>query len=110
MSKNYKFSQLDITERFDDHANLKSEDWVITSPLIFTIDPVEGTKMGLVSPEAPADEIYQRAVNMSRIRNSMDNKEDGVYCPICHKANVDLKKLNTPCPTCGRSLLRFGWD
>ncbi len=79
-------------------------------PLISTIDPVEGIKMGLVSPEAPDDEIYKRAASMSRIRENVNNSEDGVYCPICHRANVDLGKLGTPCPTCGRPLLRFGWD
>jgi hypothetical protein len=33
----------------------------------------------------------------------------GVYCPVCHIANVDLGRLRTPCPQCGRPLLKFGW-
>lgn len=110
MNLKYKFSQLDITEKFDDRCQLKPEDWIRTTPLISTLDPIEGIKMGLVSPEAPDDEVYERAVKMSRIRDSVNNPEDGVYCPICHKANIELKKLGTPCPTCGRLLLRFGWD
>jgi hypothetical protein len=110
MAENYKFSQLDITERFNDRTNLKSEVWIRTVPLISTIDPIEGIKMGLMSPEAPDEQIYDKAVNMSRIREGMGNSEDGVYCPICHHANMDIKKLGTPCPTCGRPLLRFGWD
>ncbi len=110
MNVNYKFSQLDITEQLDDRSHLKLEDWIRTTPLISTLDPIEGIKMGLVSPEAPPDEVYERAVKMSRIRNSVNNPEDGIYCPICHKASIDLQKLGTPCPTCNRPLLRFGWD
>ena len=67
-------------------------------------------QLHLVSPEAPDDEVYQRALNMSRVRDRIGNPDDGVYCPICHKANIDLDKLGTPCPTCSRPLLRFGWD
>ena len=106
----YKFSQLDVTEHFDDRDRLTVDDWIKTIPLISTLDPIQGSKMGLVSPEAPDDEVYKRALNMSLARGKVGDPKDGVYCPISHMANIDLKKLGTPCPKCGRPLLRFGWD
>ena len=50
------------------------------------------------------------ASKLSQVRESIPIPNDGVYCPICHIANIELAKLRTPCPKCGRALLKFGWD
>jgi hypothetical protein len=57
-----------------------------------------------------ADEIYRVASRLSALRESIPIPNDGVYCPVCHIANIDLGRLRTPCPQCGRALLKFGWD
>ena len=101
------FSQVDITERFDDHTRLGKEDWIPTVPLNSKIDPQEAT--GLPPQDAEPDEIYQIASALSELRESIPIPDDGVYCPICHIANRELEKLRTPCPQCGRQLLKFGW-
>ena len=59
---------------------------------------------------ADADEIYRVASKLSVLRESIPVPNDGVYCPVCHIANLNLGKLRTPCPQCGRGLLKFGWD
>ncbi|MFN9986109.1 MAG: hypothetical protein ACK52S_11200 [Pirellula sp.] len=101
------FSQLDITERFDDDKSLSHEDWIETTPLNRRIpDPVAS---GLPSVDADCDEIYRIALTMSELRESIPIDGDGVYCPICHIANIEIEKLRTPCPKCGRGLLKFGW-
>lgn len=101
------FSQLDVTERFDDDKSLKPEDWIETTPLNRRIpDPVES---GLPSVDADCDQIYRIASAMSELRESIPIQGDGVYCPICHIANIEIEKLRTPCPRCGRELLKFGW-
>jgi hypothetical protein len=66
--------------------------------------------VGLPSLAADADEIYRIASALSAIRESLPLERDGVYCPVCHIANIDRSKLRTPCPKCGRALLQFGWD
>lgn len=101
------FTQLDITERFDDHQRLAKDDWISTTPMNATIPNPESS--GLPSPDADAEEVYRVASEMSAIRESLLIPDDGVYCPICHIANTDLGKLRTPCPKCGRELLKFGW-
>jgi len=101
------FSQLDITDRFDDHSKLSAEEWISTTPLNTSIPDPEAS--GLPSPEANDDEVYQVASALSELRESIPIPDDGVYCPICHIANVDLGKLRLPCPQCGRPLLKFGW-
>jgi len=102
------FSQLDITERFDDNRNLGADDWISTTPLNATIKNPESA--GLPLPGADAEAVYRIASKLSALRESIPIPNDGVYCPICHIANVDLGKLRTPCPKCGRALLKFGWD
>jgi hypothetical protein len=100
------YSQLDITERFDDHLHLKPEDWIATVPLNKSVPRGKG----LPPVDATADGIYRAAARLSQIRESIAVPNDGVYCPVCHVANIQLAKLRTPCPKCGRPLLRFGWD
>ncbi len=102
------FSQLDITESFGDNARLKPEDWISTVPLNKTTP--NGQAMGLPSIDASDEEVYQAASKLSQLREPIRIPSDGVYCPICHIANIDLAKLRTPCPKCGRALLKFGWD
>ncbi len=53
------------------------------------------------------EEVYRRASSLSELRESIPIDGDGVYCPICHIANIDLGKLRTPCPRCGRGLLNL---
>jgi hypothetical protein len=101
------FSQLDITERFDDDQTLGMDDWIATTPLNSRIpDPVSS---GLPSLDADHEVVYRTALAMSELRESIPITGDGVYCPICHIANIDIAKLRTPCPKCGRGLLKFGW-
>jgi hypothetical protein len=102
-----RFSQLDFTERFDDDARLDADEWISTTPLNTKITNPE--RQGLPAPEAAADEVFRIASELSTIRESIPVPNDGVYCPICHIANIDLAKLRTPCPRCGRPLLKFGW-
>jgi hypothetical protein len=102
------YSQLDITERFGDNERLRPDDWISTSPLN-KMTP-GGQVSGLPPIEATNEEVYAVAEGMSQIRESIPIPNDGVYCPICHIANVQIAKLRTPCPKCGRPLLKFGWD
>ena len=101
------FSQVDITERFDDNRRLGKDEWISTTALNETIRNPESA--GLPSPGADSEEVYRVASKLSALRESIPVPDDGVYCPICHIANVDLGKLRTPCPKCGRELLKFGW-
>jgi hypothetical protein len=101
------FSQADTTERFDDNLRLGMEDWITTTPSNLTIKNPE--LAGLPPSGAGPEEVYQVASKLSELRESILIPSDGVYCPICHIANIDLRKLRTPCPQCGRALLKFGW-
>ena len=102
------YSQADITESFGDAARLGPDDWVPTVPLnASTPDP---GSMGLPAAGAGPDEVYRVASTLSALRESVPVPNDGVYCPVCHIANVNLGRLRTPCPQCGRPLLKFGWD
>jgi hypothetical protein len=105
--KTISFSQLDITERFDDNESLHADEWITTTPLNERIEDPESS--GLPSRDADSEEVYRVACTLSKLRESIPIPSDGVYCPICHIANVDLAKLGTPCPKCGRELLKFGW-
>ena len=102
------YSQLDITEAFGDDQHLGPDEWIATTPLNAITDTPES--MGLPATGATADEVYWVASKMSELRESIPIPNDGVYCPVCHIANVDLRRLRTPCPQCGRGLLKFGWD
>lgn len=106
-TKEISFSQLDVTDRFDDEQSLGTDEWIATTPLHSMIP--NPTSAGLPSPDADAEEVYRVASSLSELRESIPIPDDGVYCPICHIANVDLAKLRTPCPQCGRPLLKFGW-
>lgn len=103
-----QFSQVDVTERHDDDTHLGPEDWIATSPLNRIMpDPVP---MGLPEPDADAETVYRIAQRMSRFREAIGIPQDGVYCPLCHIANTQRRRLGTACPRCGRPLLAFGWD
>ena len=102
------FSQLDFTESFGDNLRLKPEDWIATTPLNRTIP--SGQASGLPPVDASDEVVYAVASRLSQIRESIPIPNDGVYCPNCHIANIQLAKLRTPCPKCGRALLKFGWD
>jgi hypothetical protein len=101
------YSQVDITDQFDDNLRLSKDEWITTMPLNARGPNLEA--FGLPSPDADSDTIYLIASKMSSLRESIPIPGDGVYCPICHIANIDLEKLRTPCPKCGRELLKFGW-
>lgn len=101
------FSQLDTTEGFNDNLNLAADEWIATTPLNVRIPNPESS--GLPSPDASVEEMYRVATKLSALRESIPIPDDGVYCPICHIANIDIRKLHTPCPQCGRDLLKFGW-
>ena len=105
--KELRYSQLDITERFDDHLTLEVDDWITTTPLNASLPDPESS--GLPPVDAHNDEVYRIAASMSELRESIPLPDDGVYCPICHIANIDLGRLRTSCPKCGRDLLKFGW-
>jgi hypothetical protein len=102
------YTQLDITERFGDNERLKPEEWISTVPL--NKMTTKGQTSGLPPVDANDEEVYAVAMRMSQIRESIPIPSDGVYCPICHIANIQLAKLHTACPKCGRALLKFGWD
>jgi len=102
------YSQLDITESFGDNERLKPEDWIETVPINKMTPNAQAS--GLPPADASDDEVYAAGVRLSRIRESFPTPSDGVYCPICHIANTQLARLHTPCPKCGRPLLKFGWD
>jgi len=102
------YSQLDITEGFGDEVDLGPDDWISTTPL--NASAQDPTAVGLPPVGASDDEVYEVGSRLSEIRESVSIQNDGVYCPVCHIANVELAKLRSPCPRCGRPLLKFGWD
>ncbi len=101
------FSQLDITEGFDENQGLGADDWIKTRPLNATLNNTEAS--GQPPRDADSDKVYRVAATLSVVRESIPIEGDGVYCPICHIANIDIGKLHTPCPNCCRGLLKFGW-
>lgn len=102
------YSQLDITENFGDNLKLNSDDWIKTSPLNAMSDDPESS--GLPPLNANENTVYENAKKLSSLREQMEIPSDGVYCPVCHIANIDIEKLHSPCPMCNRQLLKFGWD
>ena len=107
-SQQISFSQVDYTEGFGDNLSLTADDWISTMPLNSTVaDP---QSMGLPPVGASDEEVYRIAEGLSQLRESVPIPDDGVYCPICHIANVTIARLRTACPKCGRELLKFGWD
>lgn len=101
------FSQTDSTQGFDDNVSLAADDWITTTPLNSLVSDAQSH--GLPPVGADDDEVYRIAQRLSEFRESMPLPDDGVYCPVCHVANVTLALLRTPCPKCGRPLLQFGW-
>ena len=101
-------SQVDFTERFGDDQCLGPDDWIETVPLNTVMNNPDS--MGLPPVDSSDDGKYRIASKMSAVREMFSIPNSGVYCPICHIANIDLGKLRTPCPKCGRDLLKFGWD
>src|SRR6185503_14381510 len=94
--KEIRFSQLDITERFGDQKRLAKEEWIATIALNSKMpDPVA---RGLPSRSATPEEVYATAARLSAMRERFVGSGDGVYCPVCHIANVDHAKLHAPCP------------
>ena len=108
MEEPISFSQVDITETFGDDQRLGPDEWISTTPLNATTGNPES--MGLPPLGASSDEVYRVASKLSELRESIPIPNGGVYCPVCHIANTDLRRLRTPCPQCGRALLKFGWD
>lgn len=100
------FSQLDTTPTFDDHLRLGPDEWVET----FALNTTVPGGAGLPPVDAGDDEIYEAGERLSELRETIGNPDDGVYCPVCHIANTQASRLRTPCPQCGRPLLKFGWD
>ena len=101
------FSQLDTTEHFGDNLRLTENDWIQTTPLNeLTPDP---QAHGLPPRGASDETVYAVAARLSRLREIFATTTDGVYCPICHIANISLPKVHTPCPKCNKPLLRFDW-
>lgn len=103
-----RYSQLDITETFGDNLRLKPDEWIATIPL--NAKAPDPTSMELPALNADPETVYAIAVSMSKIREQIAGLNDGVYCPVCHIANINPKRLHTPCPKCSRQLLKFGWD
>ena len=102
------YSQADITEKVDDNIGLSIDDWIETLPLNSGLeDPV---KQGLPPKGASRDEVFRIASGLSSLRETISDKDDGVYCPLCHIANIDLGRLRSPCPRCSSPLLQFGWS
>jgi len=102
------YSQLDITEKFGDHLSLGADDWIETTPLNASTPSPQAH--GLPAVGETAEVVYRAADRLSALRESIPIPSDGVYCPVCHIANVTLSRLRTPCPKCNRPLLKFGWD
>ena len=106
-AESVSFSQLDIIEEFHGNPTIDKDEWIVTTPMNLIIQNPE--QAGLPSSEADPEEVYRVACNMSALRESIPIPNDGVYCPICHIANIDISKLRKPCHICGRELLKFGW-
>jgi len=106
-SAELNFTQVDFTERFDDHQNLSADDWIETIPMNQMF--MDGKRNNLPPIDATPDEVYGAAAKLSKIRESFANPADGVYCPICHVAIINIENLGRPCPKCRRPLLAFGW-
>jgi len=94
-SEQISFSQVDTTERFGDNSSLDADDWIKTIPLNSIVSNAQS--MGLPPVSASEEDVYRIAERLSRLRESVQIPNDGVYCPICHIANVTLTRLRTPC-------------
>lgn len=104
------YSQLDFYDLTGVRPKLGPDEWVKTIPFTEFYKDAYG-RNGLPEKNADIDTVYKVATKMSKVRESVLHlgKGDGVYCPICHIVNIQIEKLHTPCPECGRALLLFGW-
>ena len=102
------FSQVDFTEYFDQNQALAPGDWVPTIPINEMLG--NDNKGNLPALGSSDHEIYRVALGLSEIREQFQVPDDGVYCPVCHIANVDIANLGKECPKCARPLLAFGWS
>ncbi len=107
-SATLNFTQVDITENFDDNLSFTDDDWIKTMPLNDCLG--HDNQGNLPALGASDHEIYRIALSLSKIREEFQVPGDGVYCPICHIANVEIIRLGKDCPKCGRALLAFGWS
>ena len=107
-SKELNFTQVDFTDLFDKHLSLSKDEWVETVPMNKVIGHNQGGN--LPDFDSSEHEIYRIALGLSEIREAFTIYGDGVYCPICHIANIDIEKLGKNCPKCERPLLAFGWN
>lgn len=101
------YSQVDFTEYFDQHLTLSKEEWVPTIPINAMLG--HDNQGNLPPLDASDHEIYRVALSLSEIRKQFQIADDGVYCPVCHIANIDIAHLGKECPKCARPLLAFGW-
>ena len=101
------YSQVDFTEYFDQNLTLSPDVWVPTVPMNEMLG--HDNNGNLPALGSSDHEIYRVALGLSEIREQFQVPDDGVYCPVCHIANVDIAKLGKECPKCARPLLAFGW-
>ena len=102
------FTQVDFTEYFDQNLSLSPEEWMPTMPMNKMVGHDNGGNLPAI--DASDHEIYRIALSLSEIREQFQVPDDGVYCPICHIANIDISNLGKECPKCERPLLAFGWS
>ena len=107
-TKDLNFTQVDFTEYFDQNLSLAPDEWVPTIPMNRYLG--HDNNGNLPSMDASEHEIYRIALGLSEIREQFRVPGDGVYCPVCHIANVDISNLGKECPKCSRPLLAFGWS
>jgi hypothetical protein len=101
------YTQVDITEYFDQNLSLSKDEWVPTIPINVMLG--HDNHGNLPAMNAGDHEIYRIAMSLSEIREEFQVADDGVYCPVCHLANIDIGNLGKECPKCARPLLAFGW-
>lgn len=102
------YTQVDITEYFGQNLSLSPEEWVPTIPMNERLG--HDNNGNLPALGSSDHEIYRIASDLSEIREQFHVADDGVYCPVCHIANVDIAQLGKECPKCSRPLLAFGWS
>ena len=105
---NVSYTQVDVTEHFEQHLALSMNEWITT----IAINKLIGHNNNGNLPDIDANdhEIYRIALSLSEIREKFKIHGDGVYCPVCHIANINIANLGEECPKCSRPLLAFGWS
>ena len=69
------YSQLDITESLGDNLRLTPEDWIATIPL----NKLTPDGRGLPPVDASDETVYEFALRLSQLRESIPIPNDGVY-------------------------------